>query len=93
MVFSAFSIIFNDVKKCDNRFYPEMQCRGFLGNGSFLVAIYLEIVISSHFRGGNRSIPIGNLWRFAQIFHGHFCQLAENHGFLKSWSKKGRALL
>lgn len=32
-------------------FSPEMQWRGFRENGSFLVAIYLEIVISSHFRG------------------------------------------
>ena len=43
----------------------------------------------SPFSGGNRLCPIGNLCHFAQIFHGHFCQLVKNQGFLKSWEKKG----
>lgn len=51
------------------------------------------IVISRHFAGGNRLETDCENWCFAPIFHGHFCQLVENHGFLKSWSKKGRALL
>ncbi|MBU9908516.1 hypothetical protein KTQ96_11305 [Prevotella copri] len=53
----------------------------------------MEIGISSRFRAGNQWQLIAKFGHFAQIFHGHFCQLAENHGFLKSWSKKGRALL
>ena len=48
LFFPSFS---DDVKKSEYLFYPEMQWRGFRENGSFLVAIYLEIVISSHFRG------------------------------------------
>jgi hypothetical protein len=28
--------------------------------------------------------PIAKFGAFAQIFHGHFGQLFENHGFLKS---------
>ena len=43
----------------------------------------------SPFSRGNRACAIGNLCHFAQIFHGHFCQLVENHGFFKSWSQKG----
>lgn len=34
-----FSSFLNDVKQCYYLFYPEMQCRGSLENGSFLVAI------------------------------------------------------
>ena len=34
-----FSSFLNDVKQCYHLSYPEMQCRGSLENGSFLVAI------------------------------------------------------
>ena len=38
-----FSSFLNDVKQCYYLFYPEMQCRGSLENGSFLVAISWEL--------------------------------------------------
>ena len=89
MVFSAFSIIFNDVKKCDNRFHPEMQWRGFLENGSFLVAICLEIVISSHFRGAIGAFRLAIcavLHKFSTVI---FANLLKIMDFSKVGAKKG----
>ncbi len=46
------------------------------------------IVISRHFAGDNRLETDCENWCFAPIFHGHFCQLLENHRFLKSCTKR-----
>jgi hypothetical protein len=42
------------------------------------------IVISRHFRVAIVCKTIAKFAAFAQIFHGHFCQLAEIHGILVS---------
>ena len=66
-----------------------MQCRGFLENGSFLVAIYLEIVINSHFRGaiGTFRLAIcGVLHKFSTVI---FANLLKIMDFSKVGAKKG----
>lgn len=45
---------------------------------------FMEIGISSRFRAGNQWQLIAKFGHYAQIFHGHFCQLAEIHGILES---------
>jgi hypothetical protein len=42
------------------------------------------IVISRHFRVAIVCKTIAKFGAFAQIFHGHFCQLSEIHGILES---------
>ena len=46
------------------------------------------IVISRHFRVAIVCKTIAKFGAFAQIFHGHFCQLAEIHGILESCGKR-----